>query len=79
MEIQKLSYNTSKSKSCTLCGRTSHTVEVCYKKTQFPPHFGNFAMVNNIDSNDGDDDGMYYQTPLVGMVLLQLLKTNLKN
>ncbi|KAJ1419850.1 hypothetical protein SESBI_14828 [Sesbania bispinosa] len=26
-------------KICSFCGRSGHTVETCYKKHGFPPHF----------------------------------------
>lgn len=36
------------SKVCTHCGRTGHTIDVCYRKHGFPPHFGKASMTNNV-------------------------------
>ena len=48
--------NTSKSKICTHCGRTGHTVEVCYRKHGFPPHFGKGSTANNASTTEEPDD-----------------------
>lgn len=73
-------YNTSKSKVCTRYGNTGHTIEVCHHKLRFPPHFGKASMTNNTTTNDGDDDGITSPSLyILTMVLLQLLKTNLRN
>lgn len=44
--------NTYKSKICTNCGKNVHTIEVCYQKHGFPPHFGKGPMIKNIVAND---------------------------
>lgn len=58
-------YNISKSKVFTHCGRTGHTIEVCYRKHGFPPHFGKGYMVNNTTTNDGDDNGIVVSSSTV--------------
>lgn len=47
---------TSKSKVFTRCGRTGHTIDVCYKKHGFPPHFGKASMTNNKATTEGEDN-----------------------
>lgn len=49
-------HNISKSKLCTHRGRTSHTIEICYRKYDFPPHFSKSSMANNAATNDADDN-----------------------
>ena len=54
-------YNSNSGKVCSFCGKTGHTVDTCFKKHGFPPHFkrnSNAASVNNVaaTSEDGDDE-----------------------
>lgn len=35
---------------CTFCGRNGHTIESCYKKHGFPPHFGKKPAIVNHSS-----------------------------
>lgn len=45
----------SKLKVCTHYGRIGHTMEVFYRKYEFPPHFGKSSMVSNATTHDDDD------------------------
>ena len=40
-------------KLCSFCGKSGHTVDTCFKKHGFPPHYkkGQGAAVNNITSD----------------------------
>lgn len=46
---------TSRSKVCTHCGRIGHTIDVCYGKHGFPPHFCKASMSNNVATTEGED------------------------
>nr|KYP51705.1 hypothetical protein KK1_026473 [Cajanus cajan] len=48
--------NSGPKKICTYYGKTGHTIETCYRKHGFPPHFqkGNSSMVNNACSETTD-------------------------
>jgi len=48
--------NSGSKKVCTYCGKTGHTMETCYRKHGFPPHFqkGN-SSIENIACNDTTD------------------------
>lgn len=50
------------SKVCTHCGKTGHTIEVCYKKHGYPPGFKfrrSGTNVKCIESNDEVDSGKF--------------------
>lgn len=40
----------------TQCNRTGHTIEVCYRKHGFPPHFGKKGISANSCSSNGNDE-----------------------
>jgi len=48
--------NSGPRKICAYCGKTGHTVDTCYRKHGFPPHFqkGNSSMINNACSDTRD-------------------------
>lgn len=45
-------------KMCTYCGRTGHTVDVCYKKHGYPPNykFKNQGQINSVMAEVTDTD-----------------------
>ncbi|XP_019462903.1 PREDICTED: uncharacterized protein LOC109361821 [Lupinus angustifolius] len=45
----------SNSKVCTFCNKVGHTIDVCYKKHGFPPHYKFSSNVNNISSSVDND------------------------
>lgn len=68
------------SKGCTYCGRTSHTVETCFRKHGFPPgsKMKNYSLnVNNtvcegkeMEDNNGsyiDKDSTPRDSPVTGL------------
>lgn len=53
-------YRNSRSKGkgtvCSHCGKTGHTVDVCYKKHGFPPNYKRNAAINNCVQSDDDEE-----------------------
>lgn len=45
-------------RQCTFCGKENHTIDMCYKKHGFPPHFGkrSNASVNNVTTEENEDN-----------------------
>ena len=59
--------NTSRKKTCTHCGKTGHTVDVCYRKHGYPPGYKpyNGRTVNNVVAIDGkpeDDHTQHHES-----------------
>lgn len=44
-------------RQCTYCGKTGHTIEICFKKHGYPPNFGrgSNAFTNNVGIDDTDN------------------------
>jgi len=42
---------------CTHCSRSGHTIEVCYRKHGFPPHFGKNHAIANSSSLEFNEEG----------------------
>ncbi|CAJ2666105.1 unnamed protein product [Trifolium pratense] len=48
----------AKNKECSFCGKTNHIVENCYRKHEFPPHYGKSnASTNNASQEEREDVG----------------------
>lgn len=45
-------------KVCTYCGKTGHTVEVCYQKHGYPPNFKRGTACANSSATEGSNEGL---------------------
>ena len=44
-------------KVCSFCGKSDHSVDSCYKKHGYPPHWKhNSSAVNNVQADDDLDE-----------------------
>ena len=57
------SKNTGGRKTCTHCGKTGHTIDVCYQKHGYPPGYKpyNGRSVNNVAATDGKPEDDHIQ------------------
>jgi hypothetical protein len=76
------------SRICTHCGMTNHTVDNCFQKHGYPPHWQQNGVVNNVstgtdedlqsktneDSSNDQDSGLLAFTPEQHKALLALLQ-----
>ena len=42
-------------KMCSFCNKPSHTVDTCFKKHGYPPHFKKGSAINHVSSNECDN------------------------
>lgn len=53
------SFTSGNKKVCRHCGRNDHIVDTCYRKHDFPQHYGNYPVVANkscIELNEEKED-----------------------
>lgn len=64
---------------CTHCCRNGHTIDICYRKHDFPPHFGkNHVMANHYSLNFVKKEMvLMIQRDSKKMILMDLLRSNM--
>ena len=53
---KSVKWQQNEGKLSSFCNKTGHTVDTCFKKHGYPPHFQKGSAVNNISSDDCDNE-----------------------